>query len=138
MPFGFFKRLGYNSLRTRCSQQKLQTWKTCRFEFYLSKSRNSLVPTSAKTLTKKNLAENLDKTWNVKIYTIFIFYLRIFSKFCTPTIVEYLWHLPFGANIVCTKTWRMAILTWTKPGDNLELYGSKSWEPWHGLSIMTI
>ncbi len=43
--------------------------------------------------------------------------------FCAPGILEHLWHLPFGAKIVHTKTWRMSILTWTKSGENLEFYG---------------
>ncbi len=47
----------------------------------------------------------------------------MFSKFCAPAILEHLWDLPFGAKIVCVKTWRMSFLTWTKPGQNLEFYG---------------
>ncbi len=102
------------------SQRNLEAWKTWRFEYYLSRSRNSLklIPKGQKNLDKtRNLAENLDKTWNAKIYK------TIFSKFCTPVIVEHLWRLPFGTKIVRNITWRMAFLTWTKPGDNLELFG---------------
>ncbi len=57
-------------------------------------------------------------------YTTFQYYIEtIFSKFCTPVNLEHLWRLPFGAKIVCNITWRMAFLTWTKPGDNLEFFG---------------
>ncbi len=68
----------------------------------------------------------MDKTWNVKMYNISILYWAIFSMFYAPVIMvilECLWRLPFGAKIVCTKTWKMTILIWTKPGDNLECYG---------------
>ncbi len=37
----------------------------------------------------------MDKTWNVKIYNISI--ETIFSRFCTPVILECLWRLPLGA-----------------------------------------
>ncbi len=63
-------------------------------------------------------------------YTAFQYYIEtISSRFCTPVILEHLWHLPFDAKIVCNITWRMAFLTWTKPGDNLEFFGKKNWEP---------
>ncbi len=57
-------------------------------------------------------------------YTTFQYYIEtIFSKFCTPVNVEHLWCLPFGVQIVCYITWRMAFLTLTKPGVNLESFG---------------
>ncbi len=65
----------------------------------------------------------MDKTWNVKTYTISVLYWNIFFKSCAPVILEFLWCQPFDVNIVHTKNWRMDILTWTKPGDNLEFYG---------------
>ncbi len=55
-------------------------------------------------------------------YTTFQYYIeKIFSRFCTHVILECLWHLPFGAKIVNNKTWRMEFVTWTNPGDNLEI-----------------
>ncbi len=65
----------------------------------------------------------MDKTWNVKIYTFQYYIETFFAKFHAPVILEHLERLPFGGKIVHTKTWRMAILTWTKPGDNMEFYG---------------
>ncbi len=57
-------------------------------------------------------------------YTSFQYYIETnFFKFFTPVILEHLWRLPFSAKIICNLTWRMAFLTWTKPGDNLEFYG---------------
>ncbi len=54
-------------------------------------------------------------------YTTFQYYIEnSFSKFCTPVILEHLWHLPFGAKIVRNITWKMFFFTWTKPGDKLE------------------
>ncbi len=42
-------------------------------------------------------------------YTTFQYYIEtIFSKFCTPVILEHLWHLPFRAKIVHNITWKMA------------------------------
>ncbi len=56
-------------------------------------------------------------------YTKFQYYIEtMFSTFCTPANLEYLWCLPFGAKIVHTITWRMTFLTWTKHEDNLEFY----------------
>ncbi len=56
-------------------------------------------------------------------YTTFQYYIVTnFSKFFTTVILEHLWCLHFGAKIVCNITWKMAFLTWTKLGDNLELF----------------
>ncbi len=60
-------------------------------------------------------------------YTTFQYYIEFF----TPVILGHLWHLPFGAKIVLNITWKMAFLTWTKPGDNLEFFRKKNWEPCH-------
>ncbi len=58
-------------------------------------------------------------------FQYFQYYIETkFSKFFTPVILEHLWHhLRFGAKSVHNITWRMAFLTWTKPGDNLECFG---------------
>ncbi len=60
------------------SQQVLETRKTRKFEFYMSRSKNSLefAPQSKKKNLDKirNLAEKMDKTWNVKTYKISILY----------------------------------------------------------------
>ncbi len=54
-------------------------------------------------------------------YTIFLYYIETFIfMFCAPVILECHWRLPFGAKIVHTKTWRMAILIWIKPRDIYE------------------
>ncbi len=56
--------------------------------------------------------------------TTFQYYIMTnVSKFFTPVILEHLWRLHFSAKIVCNITWKMAFLTWTKPGDNLEIFG---------------
>ncbi len=65
-------------------------------------------------------------------YTTFQYYIEIiFSKFCTPAILEHLWRLSFGAKIVRNITWKMAFLTWTKPGDNLECLAKTTGIPVH-------
>ncbi len=54
------------------------TWKTWRFEFYLSRSRNSLEfvwKVRKPRQNKKFCKKNMNKTWNVKIYNISILYL---------------------------------------------------------------
>ncbi len=59
-------------------------------------------------------------------YTTFQYYIETnISMFCTPVILEHLWHLPFVRNI----TGRMAFLNWTKPGDNLEFLAKKTGNP---------
>ncbi len=100
------------------------------FYFFWSRSRNSLEspplppPSSVKTWKKQGIYQNTLITSGMLRYRTFSFYIKtIFSKFCVPTILECLSHQPFGATIVLTKTWRMAILTWTKPGDILQFYG---------------
>ncbi len=46
-------------------------------------------------------------------YTTFQYYIEtMFSKFCTPVILEHLWCLSFGAKSVHNITWRMAFFTW--------------------------
>ncbi len=108
------------------SQQNLDTWKTWRFDFYLSRSRNGLefIPKKWENLDKtRNLAENLNKTWNAKIYKISILYVRnLFSTCCTPANCEHLWCLPVSAKICSHYNVENDFLTWTKPGDNLECY----------------
>ncbi len=57
-----------------CDRVPSRTW---RYEFYLSRSRNSLefAPKSAKNLDKtRNIAEDMNKTWNVMIYYISMLY----------------------------------------------------------------
>ncbi len=49
----------------------------------------------------------------------------MFYKLCAPANLECHWCLLFSAKIACIKIWRMAILTWTKPGNNLDLFGIK-------------
>ncbi len=44
----------------------------------------------------------------------------ILMHYWKKTILECSWCLTFSAKIAHTKIWRMAILTWTKPGNNLE------------------
>ncbi len=58
------------------SQRNLETWKAWRFEFYLSSSRNTWnLSQKVWNLDKTtNLAENLDKIWNVNRYKISILY----------------------------------------------------------------
>ncbi len=69
----------------------------------------------------------MDKTWNVKfnIQHFNIIFSKSFSKFCTFAILECVWCLPFGAKILRTITWRMALLTLAKAGHNLEVYDLK-------------
>ncbi len=62
---------------TQGSQHNLETWKTWRYEFYLSRSRNSLEfsQNSKKTWTKQEIEQ---KTWIkpglLKIHNISILY----------------------------------------------------------------
>ncbi len=90
------------SIIKQASQRNLETWKTWRFEYYLSRSRNSLefIPKSQKTWTKHEIQK---KTWikpRMLRYTTFQYYIEtIFSEFCTPVILEHLWRLPFGAKM---------------------------------------
>ncbi len=100
------------------------TWKPGNFN--LSRSKNSLefAPKGVKTWTKQEIEPKTLIKPGMLRYTTFQCYIKsIFSKFCSPAILECPWRLPFRAKIACTKTWRMAILTWTKPGNNLEFYG---------------
>ncbi len=69
-----------------------------------------------------NLAENLDKTWNVKIYKISILYWDNFFRVLYSCDFRTSLVSAFWCQIVHTITWRMTFLTWTKPGDNLEFY----------------
>ncbi len=90
-------------------------WKMVRFEFYLSRSRNSLefVPKSEKSRQNKKFCRKPGMLRNAK----FQYYIEtIFSTFCTPVNLEGRWCLLFGAKIVCTITCRVTFLTWTKPG----------------------
>ncbi len=47
------------------AQRNLKTW---RFEFYLSRFRNILEFDPKNLDKKRNLAENMDKNWHIKIY----------------------------------------------------------------------
>ncbi len=107
------------------SQHNLETWKTCRYEFYLSRSRNSLefAQNSKKTWTKQEIDQ---KTWTkpgmLKIHNISILYCDNFFQvlcFCN-------FRTPLGSTFWCkklsVKTRRMAFLTWLKPGQNLAFY----------------
>ncbi len=110
-----------------------RTWKIWRFAFYLSRSRNSLecAPQKWEILEKtRKLAENMD--WNINIFIFLILFLNIniyitflydiwdssFQVLCSCEFRK-----PFGDKIVCTKSCRMAVFTWTKFGDNVEFYG---------------
>ncbi len=57
------------------------------------------------------------------MYNISILYLDKCFQVLFSCDFEHLWRLPFGAKMVRNITWRMAFLTWTKPGDNLEFFG---------------
>ncbi len=63
------------------------------------------------------------KTWNVKIYTFQYYIETKFFQVFTPVILEHLWRLHFGATFFRNITCRMAFLTWTKRGDNLNFFG---------------
>ncbi len=65
----------------------------------------------------------MDQSGIVKIYSISILYWDNVSKFYVYAILECPWCLPFGVKIVHIQIWRMAFLTWTGPGDNLNFYG---------------
>ncbi len=100
-----------NRVHSRTWKRNLESW---RFQFHLSRSRNSLefAPKSSKTCTKR--------------YPTYQYYIETFYfKFCIPAILECRWQLLFSAKSACTKTWRIDILTWKKPGDNLEFFGTK-------------
>ncbi len=103
-----------------CHNIQASQWKTCTFELYLSRSRNNeeFVPKKWENLDiTRHFAKKKRIKPGILRYTTFQYYIQaIFSKFCTPAILKHLWCLPFGANIVLTITWRMAFLTWTKPG----------------------
>ncbi len=49
-------------------------------------------------------------------------YLNVTNNYYAMTSFR-LCDLPLGGKIDSTITWRMAFLTWTKPGDNLKCYG---------------
>ncbi len=68
-----------------------------------------------------NLAENMDKTLNVKIYISILYWCNFFQVLCSC----YFRMTPFGAKSVHTITWKMTFLTLTNPGDNLEYYELK-------------
>ncbi len=112
------------------SQWNHETWITWRFEFYLSKNSLEFARKSAKTWTKQEI---LQKTWmkpGMLRYITFQYYIdTTFSKFCAPAILEHIWHLHFSTKISHTKTWRMVILTLTKPGVNLIFWLKKTGNP---------
>ncbi len=71
----------------------------------------------------RNLAENLDKTWNVKMYSISILYWDIFLCSCN---FRMLLGVCLLVPILCSlkpEEWPF----W--PGQILEFYGQKIWEP---------
>ncbi len=102
--------------KAKTKHAKIILLRECPLKFYFIcwQPRNSLEfdPISEKTWTKQEI---LQKTWNklgMLRYTTFQYYIEaILSKMWTPVILEHLWHLPFGAKIVHTITWRMSFLT---------------------------
>ncbi len=97
-------------------QGSLETWKTWRFEYYLS--RSEIAWNLSQKVRKPEQNKKFSRKPGTLRYTTFQYYIEtIFSKFCTRVILEHLWHLPFGAKIVCNITWRIAF----GPGQNLDI-----------------
>ncbi len=119
----------------------IETGKPGDLNFILSRSRNGLefVPKSEKYQDKtRNLAENLDKTWNVNIYKISILYCHNF--FYVLYSCEF--RMSFVSAFWCQNcphyNLENNLLTWRKPGANLEFYdlnklgtlSFKCWQLW--------
>ncbi len=119
---------------THCQQSLIRVLSgTCKLEIWILSGQvqkwPGICPKKGENLDKtRNIAENLDKTWNVKIYKISILYWDNFFH------VLYCWN--FKTSLV-SAFWcqncphynlENDLLTWTKPGDNLELYDlNKLW-----------
>ncbi len=63
-------------------------------------------------------------------YATFQYFIETnFPNVCTPVILEHIWRLPFHARIICTITWIMAFLSWTKPGNiTWNFMAKENWE----------